>query len=122
MKKLTPNKPNASATPVPPAESAPPCPAPATPGTESPASNSEAEPFISKNEIARRLHVTVRTVERWQRRGLIPYVKFGRANYYDWRAFLARARERATCKPPEPSLLRIPVIGIAGDGVKKETK
>ena len=33
------------------------------------------ERYLSKMEVAARLGMTVRTVEHWMRRGIIPYVK-----------------------------------------------
>ena len=111
MKKLTPNKVNETTGPVCRVEKAPSAPAPADEG------------LISKHEVARRLHVTVRTVERWQRRGLIPYSKCGHLVYYNWPAVLAHVHSNL-CVPPTPTerLLRIPVVGIAGDPAPKETK
>ncbi len=34
--------------------------------------------FISKAEVATRLGKTVRTIEHWMQRGVIPYLKLGR--------------------------------------------
>jgi excisionase family DNA binding protein len=36
------------------------------------------ERYLSKMEVAARLGMTVRTVEHWMRRGIIPYVKIGK--------------------------------------------
>ena len=44
----------------------------------------EAEGYITKQEVARRLKKTVRTVENWQRRGYIPFIKAGRSVLFDW--------------------------------------
>ena len=40
--------------------------------------------YITKQEVARRLKKTVRTIENWQRRGFIPYIKAGRSVLFDW--------------------------------------
>jgi hypothetical protein len=42
------------------------------------------EGFITKDEVARRLKKTTRTIEIWQRKGLIPYVKAGKSVLYSW--------------------------------------
>jgi excisionase family DNA binding protein len=52
--------------------------------------NPEARPleeqrgYITKQEVARRLKKTVRTIENWQRRGYIPFIKAGRSVLFDW--------------------------------------
>jgi len=42
------------------------------------------EDFISKKEVARRLDKTVRTVENWMERGILPYYKLGRTVSFRW--------------------------------------
>ena len=37
------------------------------------------EGFITKGEVARRLKKTVRTIENWQSKGILPFVKAGRS-------------------------------------------
>ena len=111
MKKPTPNKVNETTGPVCRVEKAPSAPAP----------NSGEEPFITKHELARRLHIGVRTVERWQQLGLIPYIKCGRFIYFNWSAVVAHLDSSSRlCR--QESLLRIPVIGIVGDAGPKEGK
>ena len=82
--------------------------------------NSGSGEFISKKELAWRLRVTVRTISNWQGRGLVPFVKCRRAIYYDWSAVAAHLRARArvrVCKPREGRVMRIPVIGTAGEAL-----
>ncbi len=43
-----------------------------------------AEEYITKDEVARRLKKTARTIENWQRRGYIPFVKAGKSVIYKW--------------------------------------
>ena len=113
MKKIMPNKVNETTGPVCRVEKAPSAPAP----------NSGEEPFITKHELARRLHIGVRTVERWQQLGLIPYIKCGRFIYFDWSAIVAHLHSNLrVCGTPTEHLLRIPVIGIVGDADPKEGK
>jgi len=42
------------------------------------------EPFINKPEVARRLGKTVRTVDNWTKRGILPYYKIGRSVEFRW--------------------------------------
>ena len=42
------------------------------------------EGYITKNEVARRLKKSARTVENWQRRGIIPFVKTGHSVLFNW--------------------------------------
>src|SRR5688572_6448986 len=51
---------------------------------EAAASNGRHEGYITKQEVARRLKKTVRTVENWQRRGYIPFIKAGHSVLFDW--------------------------------------
>lgn len=43
-----------------------------------------AEEFIGKSEVARRLKKTLRTVDNWMGRGLLPYYKIGRSVSFRW--------------------------------------
>ena len=43
-----------------------------------------AEPFINKEEVAARLGKTLRTVDNWMQRGLLPYYKIGRSVAFKW--------------------------------------
>jgi excisionase family DNA binding protein len=42
------------------------------------------EPFITRPEVARRLNKTVRTVDNWMKRGILPYYKIGRSVSFRW--------------------------------------
>jgi excisionase family DNA binding protein len=42
------------------------------------------EGFIGKPEIARRLNKTIRTVDNWMQRGILPYYKIGRSVEFKW--------------------------------------
>jgi hypothetical protein len=42
--------------------------------------NAKVEGYIVKNEVARRLQKTPRTVERWMREGIIPHIKVGKGS------------------------------------------
>ena len=47
-------------------------------------SATEPEGYITKEEVAKRLKKTVRTVENWQARGILPFVKAGRSVLFKW--------------------------------------
>jgi excisionase family DNA binding protein len=42
------------------------------------------EGFIDKAEVARRLNKTIRTVDNWMARGILPYYKLGRTVAFRW--------------------------------------
>ena len=42
------------------------------------------EEFIGKPEVARRLNKTIRSVDNWMKRGLLPYYKIGRSVSFKW--------------------------------------
>src|SRR5689334_4468108 len=104
MKKLTPNNMNeseGSACPSPTATSGP---APSsnsgpTLNSEPRTANAPDEAFISKDELARRLRVGVRTIERWQHCGRIPYIKCGRIVYFNWHAVVAHLDNQSRVCP-----------------------
>jgi hypothetical protein len=121
MKKLTPNKIDETAVSPRSAQVRPSCAA-------LPDLNNAAAPppglegFISREELARLLHKSIRTIANWQRRGLIPFVKIENStwiNLEDVQKHLDR-NFRVCRKEPHPSLVRIPVIAMAPDPKPKE--
>lgn len=52
------------------------------------------EDFITKEEVARRLKKTTRTIENWQRRGYIPFVKVQQSVLFRWSSVVAQLEER----------------------------
>ena len=52
------------------------------------------EDFITKEEVARRLKKTTRTVENWQRRGYIPFVKVGQSVLFRWSSVVAHLERK----------------------------
>jgi excisionase family DNA binding protein len=42
------------------------------------------EGYISKPEVAKRLNKTLRTVDNWMQRGILPYFKIGRSVVFKW--------------------------------------
>jgi excisionase family DNA binding protein len=44
----------------------------------------QPEGFIDKTAVARRLNKTIRTVDNWMKRGLLPYYKIGRSVSFKW--------------------------------------
>lgn len=49
-----------------------------------PVNGHEPEGYITKEEVAKRLKKTVRTVENWMRKGILPFVKAGRSVLFKW--------------------------------------
>ena len=39
---------------------------------------------LTKKTLAERLHVTIRTIENWQRRGILQYCKIGKIVLFVW--------------------------------------
>lgn len=54
------------------------------------------EPFIGKEEVARRLGKKLRTVDNWMSRQILPYYKIGRSVSFKW-SEIERALA-ATCR------------------------
>jgi hypothetical protein len=52
------------------------------------------EEFITKEEVARRLKKTTRTVENWQRRGYIPFVKVQQSVLFRWSSVVAQLERK----------------------------
>lgn len=44
----------------------------------------EPEGYITKAQLAKRLKKAPRTVEYWQKKGIIPYVKIGQSVLFNW--------------------------------------
>jgi excisionase family DNA binding protein len=72
--------------------------APATATNQPPVT---AEGFIGKTEVARRLNKTVRTVDNWMARGILPYYKLGRTVAFRWSDIEAhmQANYRVSSRP-----------------------
>jgi hypothetical protein len=58
----------------------------ALPTTAMPSANSGSglDEILTKKQLAERLHVTVRSLENWQRRGILRYVKIGKIVLFIW--------------------------------------
>lgn len=54
------------------------------------------EPFIKKRDVAKRLGKTVRTVDNWMQRGILPYYKIGRSIEFKWSEIEAHLAQ--TCR------------------------
>jgi excisionase family DNA binding protein len=48
------------------------------------ATGHESEGYITKAEVAKRVKKTLRTVENWQRDGILPFIKVGRSVLFKW--------------------------------------
>ncbi len=69
--------------------------------TENLESEIPVEGFIAKPEVARRLNKTVRTVENWMTKGILPYYKLGRTVAFRWSEIEAhtKANFRVNSRP-----------------------
>ncbi len=52
--------------------------------------------FITKDELARRLKKTTRTIENWQRQGFLPFIKLCRSTFHSKRTRPGRFRPLTT--------------------------
>jgi excisionase family DNA binding protein len=52
-----------------------------------------SERLLRKAELAQRLGVSTRTIDDWQRRGRIAYLKIGRSARYRWGDVIAKLTE-----------------------------
>ena len=52
-----------------------------------------SERLLKKAELAERLAVSTRTIDDWQRRGRIAYLKIGRSARYRWDDVVAKLTE-----------------------------
>jgi excisionase family DNA binding protein len=57
---------------------------------EEQATDGASDRLLKKRELAERLGVSSRTVDDWQRRGRIVYLKIGRSCRYRWRDVIER--------------------------------
>ena len=67
-----------------------------------------SEGFVSKEVLALRLSRSVRTVENWQRRGILPYVKCGRSILFKWTEVESHLRKHFRAKPRRTLKRRAP--------------
>jgi excisionase family DNA binding protein len=73
-------------------------PEPATPAsaqtiTEESAPANPAQEYLNKTEVAARLRKTVRTIDNWMARGILPYYKIGRTVSFRWSDVEGHMRE-----------------------------
>jgi excisionase family DNA binding protein len=57
---------------------------PVEPWTAPAVEKTKSDEMLTKKELALRLKMTVRTVENWQRRGILPFVKVGKIVLFHW--------------------------------------
>jgi excisionase family DNA binding protein len=49
-----------------------------------PGSGGTAESYLTKREVAERLHKKVRTIDNYMKQGILPYFKLGRSVLFRW--------------------------------------
>ncbi len=95
---------------------------PATPPRGAPAPDDGG--VLTRDELAKRLRVSTRTVSEWQRDRTIPYIKVGKVVLFYWPDVITHLRENyrvATAKSePDTSPNPLPVRG--GEGAAKRLK
>ena len=69
-----------------------------TSGVQDPPTDAAGE-FLTKQELAARLKVTVRTVENWQQEGLIPHLKISNTIRFYWPEVVARLNGKLAAQP-----------------------
>jgi excisionase family DNA binding protein len=75
------------------------------------------EEFITKEEVAKRLKKTERTIENWQRRGILPFVKVGRSVLFKWSDVVGHLQGNFRCVRGATDAT---AISFAGRNSKKE--
>lgn len=62
--------------------------------------------LLTQAQLARRLQVTPTTIRRWRRFGGMPFFRIGKAVWFEWRAILRWAKQRAKDPDAMPRLSR----------------
>ncbi len=57
-------------------------------------STAESDEFLTKKELAARLKINVRTIERWQRDGEVPHYKFRNVVLFHWPELLTHLKAK----------------------------
>jgi excisionase family DNA binding protein len=66
------------------------------------AKESPSDIMLTKKELAQRLKLTVRTIENWQHRGVLPYIKVGKVVLFHWPTVLDVLNSHFTVNRPRP--------------------
>jgi hypothetical protein len=69
-----------------------------SPNAQTPQTEAAGE-FLNKQEVADRLKVTIRTVENWQRAGLLPHLKISNAIRFHWPDVVEHLKRNFTVLP-----------------------
>jgi excisionase family DNA binding protein len=63
--------------------------------------------FVTKKELAKRLSMTVRTVENWQRNGVLPFIKARKIVLFHWPDVVAHLQaNHRVCRRAMPAIRR----------------
>ena len=75
-----------------------------TVNAEIPTTGAEREELLTQEEVATKLKVAVRTVERWQQDGTLPFLQLGNAVRFYWPAVVSHLITNFTiCRFPRPA-------------------
>lgn len=72
--------------------------------------------FITKDEVARRLRKTPRTIEKWQSTGVIPFIKIGTTVLYNWPDLGDHLQQHFRVVAPKPP----PLIAGAAKAIPRD--
>ena len=71
----------------------------ATPKKPACLSAAPADVMLSKNELAPKLRVSVRTIENWQRKRYLPFIKVANVVIFYWPTVLAHLQAHFSVSP-----------------------
>jgi hypothetical protein len=92
---------------------------PATPGAvdsatapTSAGATASRDEFVTKKELAKRLSMAVRTVENWQRNGVLPFIKARKIVLFNWPEVVAHLQaNHRVCRRALPAIRRNVAFG-----------
>ena len=80
-----------------------------------------ADEMLTKDEVAARLKVSVRTIEQWQHDGCLPFLKLGQVILFHWPSVVKHLIEKFTvCKFAESTPHPAPLPDRGGEGIKPQ--
>jgi excisionase family DNA binding protein len=75
--------------------------------------NRANEQYISKTEMAKRMDVSVRTIESWMKKRKVPFEKIGRTVRFNWGDVRTHLAKQSRVEAQRPNHLR-PMEGTRG--------
>jgi hypothetical protein len=75
--------------------------------------STSGDEMLTKRELAGRLKLTVRTVENWQRRGVVPYLKVSKIVLFHWPEVVQHLKANYSVRRRSRALVQAPAVGPA---------